>query len=302
MQPAATTPATPTPTPATASTAYDWAVEFHAFTLQHLVTLTLFVGLMIGACWLGRRWLREGGERNGRVPPLARGALPKPGPGVSRPGEGDTGAGHFRPHPARPDPEWRLRLIWAWTTIAWQTMATVWYLLPRNFDWYESLPLHLCDLAAWVAPFALLTQKRWLRTLLYFWGIGLSTQAFLTPVVEGGHGDFRYWLFFIGHTQIVGSAIYDVVVLGYRPNLRDWGVVTLLSLAWIVPVTAFNLLMDVNYGYTGRMTPGGTTVLDYLGPWPWRLGTMFVLTQVLWGVVCVPWVVADRWLFQQSPE
>ncbi len=296
MQPAPTTPAAPTPTtptPATpttapASTAYDWAVEFHAFTLQHLATLTLFVGLMVGACWLGRKWLREGGGGGGgggkRVPSLARGALQKTGPGVSRPA-----------HPDHPDREWRLRLLWVWTTIAWQTMATVWYLLPRNFDWYESLPLHLCDLAAWVAPLALLTQKRWLRTLLYFWGIGLSTQAFLTPVVEGGHGDFRYWLFFIGHTQIVGSALYDVVVLGYRPRLRDWGIVTLLTLAWIVPVTAFNLLMDVNYGYTGRMTPGGTTVLDYLGPWPWRLGTMFVLTQVLWGVVCVPWVVVAKW-------
>ncbi len=288
MQPAATTPAAPapTPTPAAASTVYDWAVEFHAFTLQHLATLTLFVGLMVGACWLGRRWLREGGERNGRVPSLARGALRKT---------------HF----GNPDPEWRLRLIWAWSTIAWQTMATIYYLLPRNFDWYESLPLHLCDLAAWVAPFALLTQKRWLRTLLYFWGIGLSTQAFLTPVVEGGHGDFRYWLFFVGHTQIVGSALYDVVVLRYRPNLRDWGVVTLLTLAWIVPVTTFNLLMDVNYGYTGRMTPtpGGTTVLDYLGPWPWRLGTMFVLTQVLWGVawgVWVPWVIAAKW--KQRPK
>lgn len=254
------------PAPATSAT-YDWAVEFHAFTLQHLATLTLFVGLMVGACWLGRRWLSEK----------------------------HTGAGRARPRAARPDLEWRLRLVWVWTTIAWQSFATVWYLLPRNFDWYESLPLHLCDLAAWVAPLALLTQKRWLRTLLYFWGIGLSTQAFLTPVVEGGFGDFRYWLFFIGHTQIVGSAVYDVVVLGYRPNLHDWGIVTLLSLAWIIPVTAFNVLMDVNYGYTGRMTPGGTTILDYLGPWPWRLGTMFVLTQVLWAVVCVPWVVGTRW-------
>ena len=254
------------------SRGYDWAVEFHAFTPQHLVTLLAFVGLMAGSCWLGRRWLPRDAD-GVRVPPLARG---------TRPGAGG------------PDWEWRFRLVWIGTTIAWQAMATVWYLLPRNFDWYESLPLHLCDLAAWVAPLALLTQRRWLRSLLYFWGIGLSTQAFFTPVVEGGYGQFSYWLFFVGHTHIVGSAVYDVVVLGYRPRLRDWGVVTVLSLAWIVPVTVFNVLMDVNYGYTGNTAPGGTTLIDYLGPWPWRLGTIFLGAQVLFGVVFVPWVVVGR--------
>lgn len=248
---------------------YDWAVEFHAFTPQHLVTLMVLVGLMAGACWLGRRWLPADG---GRVPSLARGA----------------------PRSGGPDWEWRFRLVWVCTTIAWQAMAVVWYLLPRNFDWYESLPLHLCDLAAWVAPLALLTQRRWLRSLLYFWGVGLSTQAFFTPVVDGGYGQFSYWLFFVGHTHIVGSAVYDVVVLGYRPRLRDWGVVTVLSLAWIVPVTVFNVLMDVNYGYTGNTAPGGTTLIDYLGPWPWRIGTIFLGAQVLFAVVFVPWFVVGR--------
>lgn len=252
--------------------AYDWALEFRAFTPQHLLTLGLFVGLMAGSCWLGRRCLATGGVHSGD------------GRAAAKVGASSEGV----------DWEWRLRLAWIWTTIAWQAMATVWYLLPRHFDWYESLPLHLCDLAAWVAPLALLTQKRWLRSLLYFWGLGLSTQAFLTPVVEGGHGDFSYWLFFVGHTHIVGSAVYDVVVLGYRPRLRDWGVVTLLTLAWIVPVTVFNVLMDVNYGYTGNTAPGGTTVIDYLGPWPWRLGTMVVGAQVLFAVVYVPWLVVGR--------
>ena len=273
------------------SRGYDWAVEFHAFTPQHLVTLMVLVGLMAGSCWLGRRWLPRDG---GRVPSLARGA-PRSGPGPSLARGGRPGAGGA-------DWEWRLRLVWIGTTIAWQAMALVWYLLPRNFDWYESLPLHLCDLAAWVAPLALLTQLRWLRSLLYFWGIGLSTQAFFTPVVEGGYGHFTYWLFFVGHLHIVGSAVYDVVVLGYRPRLRDWGVVTLLSLAWIVPVTVFNVLMDVNYGYTGNTAPGGTTLIDYLGPWPWRIGTIVLGSQVLFAAVFVPWVVVGRRRRRYTPS
>jgi hypothetical integral membrane protein (TIGR02206 family) len=192
-----------------------------------------------------------------------------------------------------------LRHAWIWTTIAWQSAAVVWYFLPANFEPYESWPLHLCDLAAWVAPFALLTQRRWLRSLLYFWGLGLSTQAFFTPVVEGGFGTIRYWLFFVGHTHIVGSALYDMIALGYRPTLRDWGVVTLITLAWLAAVTAINIAFDVNYGYSGNTKPGGRTLIDFLGPWPWRIGTLFLAGQVALGLAYLPWAVV-RGLKAQS--
>ena len=188
--------------------------------------------------------------------------------------------------------ERRLRHAWIWTTIAWQSAAVVWYLLPANFDPYESWPLHLCDLAAWVAPFALLTQRPWLRALLYFWGIGLSTQAFFTPVVEGGYTDIRFWLFFVGHTQIVGSAIYDAAVLGYRPTLRDWRTMTFITIAWLAVVTPINIVFSVNYGYTGNRLPNGPTIMDYLGPWPWRIGTLFLAGQVVCAIAYLPWAVA----------
>lgn len=187
-----------------------------------------------------------------------------------------------------------LRQAWISTTLSWQLAAVVWYLLPANFEPGESWPLHLCDLAAWVAPFALLTQRRWLRSLLYFWGIGLCTQAFFTPIVEGGHADIHYWLFFVGHTQIVGSALYDVVVLGYRPRLRDWGVMTLITLGWMVVVTTLNIAFDLNYGYTGNTKPGGPTLINYFGPWPWRIGTLLLAGQVACGLIYIPWPIARR--------
>lgn len=242
--------ATPPVTPPTGvAPTLDWAHHFHAFTPQHGVTLLVFVGSMVAAAALGRRWRGQGRE-------------------------------------------WLLRAGWIWTTIAWQTLAVIYYLLPANFDPYESWPLHLCDLAAWVAPFALLTQKRWLRTLLYFWGIGLSTQAFITPVVQGGYLDIKYWLFFVGHTQIVGSAVYDVVALGYRPRLRDWGVATLITLGWMAVVTPINVIFDVNYGYTGRHLPDGPTLLDNLGPWPWRILWLFFAGQAAWFLAWVVWPIA----------
>lgn len=243
---------------AAANASFDWSTEFRAFTLQHGLTVLVFVGAMVASCWLGRRWL---GTRK----------------------------------------ELRMRLVWVSTALAWQAAAVVYFLLPAHFDPMESWPLHLCDLAAWIGPLALLTQHRGLRSLLYFWGIGLSTQAFVTPVVEHGHGELRYWLFFVGHTHIVGSALYDLVVLGYRPRLRDWGFVTVVTVAWLIPVTAMNIAFDVNYWYTGRDAPGRTTVVHFLGPWPWRLIPMVLGVQLIWAALCIPWVVAERRKGQDPP-
>ena len=235
---------------------YSWAAEFHAFTLQHLLTLVVFFGLIAAACVLGRRWRGTRRERS-------------------------------------------LRLLWIWTTIAWQGWAVVWYLLPANFEPYESWPLHLCDIAAWVAPLALLTQARPLRALLYFWGIGLCTQAFFTPVVSGGYADIKYWLFFVGHTHIVGSAVYDMVVLRYRPTLKDWGTITIITIVWMTAVTTINIIFHVNYGYTGNFDVRGT-ILDYLGPWPWRIGTLFLAGQGACALAYLPWVLVR--LHRQSKQ
>src|SRR5690349_1772419 len=57
-----------------------------------------------------------------------------------------------------------------------------WWLRPTNFVIQRSLPLQLCDLAGIIAPFALLTHARWLRTLLHFWGLGLSSQWMFSTV------------------------------------------------------------------------------------------------------------------------
>ncbi|NRA58733.1 MAG: TIGR02206 family membrane protein, partial [Phycisphaerales bacterium] len=93
---------------------------------------------------------------------------------------------------------------WAVFWLIQQAIATTYWLLPAQFEIGKSLPLHLCDVLGWLGPFALLlaAPPRWLRTILYFWGIGLSTQAFFTPTLEQGPGDLRFWLFWISHTQI----------------------------------------------------------------------------------------------------
>lgn len=190
--------------------------------------------------------------------------------------------------------EIRLRHMWAWSTIGWQLMAIAYWAQPSHFDLQESLPLQLCDVAAWIAPLALLTQKRWLRAVLYFWAIGLSTQAFFTPILQEGIGHPKFWYFWIGHTQIVGSAIYDVVALGFRPRAKDFLYGVLANLAFFSVVMPLDLMFGLNYGFVGDMEPENPTLISELGPWPLRVLWMALIVHGVMLVLWLVWPVARR--------
>jgi hypothetical integral membrane protein (TIGR02206 family) len=191
-----------------------------------------------------------------------------------------------------------LRAHWAWFTILWQIGAIVWWLLPSNFDLSVSLPLQLCDLAVWIAPFALLTQNRTLRALLFFWGLGLSTQAFVSPIVDGGINTVEFWLFWVGHTQIIGSAAYDSAVLGFRPKARDFIIVSGISIAAALAMLGFDLATGTNYWYVGNSSPDKPTIVDLLGPWPLRVVWIMLLglavMAALWGLFAAAGHVPPR--------
>ncbi len=185
--------------------------------------------------------------------------------------------------------ELAFRRTWAWSTIAWQAASVAYWAWPTHFYLPESLPLQLCDVAAWIAPLALLTQKRWLRAVLYFWAIGLSTQAFFTPVLSEGLAHPRFWFFWIGHTQIVGSAIYDVVALGFRPTFKDLLLGVLANLALFAVVMPLNLAFGLNYGFVGDSEPDQPTLITRLGPWPLRIVWILLLVHSIMLVLWLVW-------------
>jgi hypothetical integral membrane protein (TIGR02206 family) len=152
-----------------------------------------------------------------------------------------------------------------------------WWLRPANFVIQESLPLQLCDLAGIIAPFALLTHARWLRTLLHFWGLGLSSQWMFTTVAEAPDGSVagpahvEYWISFILHTSIIGSGWFDYFVGGFRPRWRDCFFAIGAGVVYLFAMLALNAAIGSNYAFVGNSTPGAPTIVDVLGPWPLRI-------------------------------
>src|SRR2546430_507674 len=72
-------------------------------------------------------------------------------------------------------------------------------IVARNFGvdrWYKLMPLQLCDWAMIVIIGALWTgNRRWLE-VAYFWGIGGTLQAIITPNLRFGFPDLRFIIFF----------------------------------------------------------------------------------------------------------
>lgn len=187
--------------------------------------------------------------------------------------------------------ERRISRSWGLFIFVWQAMEVTWYLLPQNFRPERSFPLQLCDLAAWMAGIALFTEKRWARTLLYYWGIGLSSQAFFTPVLTAHEGPntIRFWIFWTGHTHIVGGALYELIARRYRPTWKDLRLAIAVTSTYALVMIGFNWATGFNYGFLGKTRPQNPTILDDLGEWPLRpllvmlLGTsIFVALTAIW--------------------
>ncbi len=184
--------------------------------------------------------------------------------------------------------EQTLRRIWFWMIVATQVASLVFHANP--WRWTRSLPLHICDLAGLVAAAALLTNNRVLRVMLYYWGIGLSTQALFTPVLSEGPAHFGFWMFFAGHSVIIGAAVYDITAQRFRPRWRDFFTISGVTLAYGAVMIPLDYALHWNYGYVGVEPSLGTaTILDVLGPWPLRLVWMFLIIESVYLFLTLIW-------------
>lgn len=188
------------------------------------------------------------------------------------------------------------RRIWGAGIVVTQIATISWWLLPANWDPGVSLPLHLCDLTVWVAAVALLAPSRLARCIIYFWGLGLSTQAFFTPTLQEGAAQMQYWWFWIQHTQIVGVAFYVIIVDGFRPTLRDLLAINIVTFGYLGAMLAINIPLDLNYGYVGQADPSTETVIQRLGPWPLRIVWITLIVEAVFVVMWAIWPLGLNWL------
>jgi len=188
-----------------------------------------------------------------------------------------------------------LRRIIAAVALAYWVAYNIWW-NRHGIDWTGGLPLHICDFNGLIAPLALLTRWRWLRATLYFWTAALTLQAFIQPALSLGPASMVFWAFWIGHSLIAICAVYDVVVLGFRPSWGDFGRAVAVSLIYVAFVVPIDLLLGANYGFVGNPADINEVppFINALGPWPQRAIILVALVPLGFLIVLAPWLIAYR--------
>jgi hypothetical integral membrane protein (TIGR02206 family) len=169
----------------------------------------------------------------------------------------------------------------------------VWLGFQHTWSFGYALPLHLCDVAAFVAAAALWTRRPLLVELTYFWGLAGTSNSLLTPNIADHFPSYLYFQFYIAHAAIVAAALFLVVGLRIIPRRGALTRVIALTLGLAVVDSIVNLLTGGNYMFL-RQAPGVHSLLDLMGPWPWYVVGAAGLALVLFTALDLPFVVSRR--------
>ena len=173
--------------------------------------------------------------------------------------------------------------------VGWFLAYPVVVLTQGSYELDFDLPLHLTDAVTVVAAVALWTRRPLAFELTWFWGLTASLLAILTPDLgaDDRFPSFFYWHYFVTHGGVVVAAVFLGVGLGLSARPGAVGRIFLATLGWAGVAALGNLLTGGNYMFL-REKPDAATLLDYMGPWPWYIGTAGLLALALFALLDLP--------------
>lgn len=157
----------------------------------------------------------------------------------------------------------------------------------------ESLPLQLCAVAALLTAWMLWRRSYAAYEIVYFWGIGGSIAAMLTPDLSVGFPHPRFFHFFLGHGLIMLGVMHATFAWQFRPGLRSVGKAIMASIVLMLVIGLLNELLGTNYMYLCAK-PAQNTLMDAMGVWPWYLLTLIVAGSAVYLLCLVPFLLLRK--------
>jgi len=159
----------------------------------------------------------------------------------------------------------------------------------------EMLPMQMCDWGMVVVIVAMCTgNQRWFE-VAYFWGIGGTLQAVLTPNLRFGFPDWRFISFFTSHCGIIIGVIFVMLTRRYRPYPMSIARVWLWSEFYFVVTFVADKLTGVNYGFLLHK-PEAFSILSFLSDSrPLYLLQMHGVALVFFLGLYAPFAIYDLW-------
>ena len=175
------------------------------------------------------------------------------------------------------------------TELSWQPYV----LANRSWSVAFSLPVQLCDVGGFVAAAALLWRQALPVEIAYFWGLGGTLQALLTPDLHDHFPSFPYFQFYATHDLVVLAALFLVIGLGLQPRTGAVRRIFLLTLAFAAVIGLIDLVTGGNYMYL-RQVPAQGSLLGLMGPWPWYVVLAAPLALIVLTLLDLPFWLSRR--------
>ena len=159
--------------------------------------------------------------------------------------------------------------------------------------WQQMLPMQMCDWGMVVVIAAMWTgNQRWFE-VAYFWGIGGTLQAVLTPNLRFAFPDWRFISFFTSHCGIIIGVGFLMLTRCYRPYPMSMVRVWLWSEFYFVVTLAVDEITGVNYGFLLHK-PEAFSILSFLSDYrPLYLLEMHGVALLFFLVLYSPFAVFD---------
>ncbi len=150
----------------------------------------------------------------------------------------------------------------------------------------EYMPLHVCGITVFAAVVTLVFRRQTAYEIAYFWGLVGATNAVVTPQLDIGYPQYRFFQYFIVHGGIVAAALFATWGLGMRPTARSILRVFVLLNVLAVVLIGVNLMLGSNYMFLCQ--PPVTKSPFFFLPWPWYLLFLDGVALVLFYVLFIP--------------
>ncbi|MEY4903910.1 MAG: hypothetical protein RLZZ292_1725 [Bacteroidota bacterium] len=168
--------------------------------------------------------------------------------------------------------------------IAIYLLLTITKVVQKEWSMAWNLPLHLCDISAWVLGYALYSRNQTAFQLGYYWGAAGALFGFGTPSIQ--FVDWYMIPFFFWHALLLAAPVYLMVTEGFRPSHKG------VFLAWIwvcligVVLLGVNYFLGGNYMYVSQRIPP----MEMMGlpEWPTYLVYLIPLMLVLFYLFWLP--------------
>ncbi|MFH1574463.1 MAG: TIGR02206 family membrane protein [Acidobacteriota bacterium] len=159
--------------------------------------------------------------------------------------------------------------------------------------WAYSLPLELCHWVLIACLVSVLTGNRLASEIAYFWGLGGTLQAVLTPDLLDGFPSWYFIQFFWAHGVVILTVAYLIAARDFRPRPRSVVRMMLAANFYLLVAGSLDMIFGWNYGYL-RRPPSQPSLLDYLGPWPWYILSLELIALATFLLLTLPFRRSSR--------